>query len=221
MILLWIGIAAVPAALTRQDIGSANSMRGIAGAAVMGDRWCGLAMPARAHSGERPALGLLCQACSSGRYLGTPGVLQRYFTTYPIEAARAFEYGIAQAMDYVIAHEDEVDVVVLTDWISQPHIFAVVFTGMEPAEFQRTHAPYGDRLSEKLTAWGSKYRVGDAVALYDQLEHGLFVVRPHMLEGVEAEITAYCIPTARQRSRSSASNCSASALREHFILGVK
>lgn len=190
LILLWIGIAAVPAALTRQDMGSANSMRGIAGAAA----WAivsgaGLAMPARAFR-RTPRVGAAVSGLLIGALLwNAGGVLQRYFTTYPIEAARAFEYGIAQAMDYVIAHEDEVDVVVLTDWISQPHIFAVVFTGMEPAEFQRTHAPYGDRLSEKLTAWGSKYRVGDAIALYDQLEHGLFVVRPHMLEGVEAEIT--------------------------------
>ena len=91
-------------------------------------------------------------------------------------------------MDYVIAHEDEVDTIVLTDWISQPHIFAVFYAGYDPAAFQQTHAPYGDRLSEKLSAWGDKYRIGDVDALYAELEHGLFVARPHMLEGVEPEV---------------------------------
>jgi hypothetical protein len=112
-------------------------------------------------------------------------VLHHYATVYPVEAARAFEYGVREAMAYVSAHEHAYETVVLTNWISQPHIFAVFFQQYDPRAFQEMRAPYGDRLSEKLTAWGEKYRTGDVDALYAEIDHGLFVARPHMLPDVE------------------------------------
>ncbi|MCU0520869.1 MAG: glycosyltransferase family 39 protein [Anaerolineae bacterium] len=185
----WLAISAVPAALTRQDMGSANSMRGIAGVAA----WAIVSGAGLAIAVQQRKEALRLSAIFGGLTLGVllwnaRLVLRDYYSVYPVQSARAFEYGIEQAMGYVIAHEDEVDTIVLTDWISQPHIFAVFYSALDPATFQQTHAPYGDRLSEKLTAWGDKYRVGDVEALYRELEHGLFVARPHMLGDANPEL---------------------------------
>ena len=189
LLLAWLAVSAVPPALTRQDMGSPNSMRGIAGVGA----WAVLSGLGLALVVQRPWRRVRLRAVLSGLVVGTllwnaGTVLHAYFTVYPIQSARAYEYGIREAMDYVMAHEDEVDTIVLTDWISQPHIFAVFFKRYDPAAFQATHAPYGDRLSEKLTAWGDKYRTGNAEELYEELDHGLFVVRPHMLTDVIPDV---------------------------------
>jgi hypothetical protein len=109
-------------------------------------------------------------------------VLWSYFVDYPVQHARAYEYGIEQALEYVTAHEDEYDTIVLTDWISQPHIFALFFQRYDPHRFQAGPVEYSHVLSDKVKRWG-KYRVGNVDELYAQLEHGLFVARPHMLPG--------------------------------------
>jgi hypothetical protein len=103
---------------------------------------------------------------------------------YPVTSARAFEYGIREAIDYVTIREDQYDAIVLTNWISQPHIFALFFQRHDPARFQALAPPYGDKLSVKLKSWG-KYQTGDVDKLYSQLERGIFVARPHMLPEVE------------------------------------
>ncbi|MEJ5310452.1 MAG: glycosyltransferase family 39 protein [Anaerolineae bacterium] len=221
LLLAWIALGPIPAALTRQDMGTANSMRGIAGLpgwAILSG--LGLALPwklpnplksVQSVDKLRPALaGVLLGALPwklpnplksvqsvdrlrpalAGVLLGALAwnaglVLHNYFTVFPVAHARDFEYGIREAMDYVLAHEDDYDVIVLTDWISQPHIFAVFFQQYPPRLFQANHAPYGTQLSEKLQWWGTKYRTGNVDELYAQLEHGLFVARPHMLPDVE------------------------------------
>lgn len=192
LLLAWIVLGPIPAALTRQDMGTANSMRGIAGLpgwAVLSG--LGLALPwklpnplksVRSVDKLRPALaGLLIGALVWNAGLA----LHNYFTVFPVAHARDFEYGIREAMDYVMAHDDDYDVIVLTDWISQPHIFSVFFQQYPPRLFQENHAPYGTQLSEKLAWWGTKYRTGNVDELYTQLAHGLFVARPHMLPDVE------------------------------------
>jgi len=192
LVVVWLAIGAVPAALTRQDMGSPNSMRAIAGvgawAIISGVGLASLgrlryrsAIPTRAVA----AVATLTLLTNAGLVLGA------YFTTYPVETARAFEYGVREAMDYVQARADGVDTIVLTDWISQPHIFAVFFSAYEPAAFQQTHAPYGDRLSEKLAAWGDGYRTGNVETLYEELDRALFIARPHMLDGVEPELVVF------------------------------
>lgn len=193
LLLAWIALGPVPAALTRQDMGSANSMRGIAGlpgwALLSG---LGLATiwrfphPLKSAKSADKILKVLPAGILLGALAWNAGtVLHNYFTVYPVEHARAFEYGIREALDYALAHEDAYDTIVLTDWISQPHIFAVFFQQYDPREFQAHHAPYGTRLSEKLAWWGTQYRMGDVDKLYHELPHGLFVARPHMLPDVE------------------------------------
>lgn len=192
LLLAWIALGPVPAALTRQDMGSANSMRGIAGLpgwAILSGLglatvWEWLNPLKFVRSVDIPKLlptGILLGALAWNA--GT--VLRNYFTVYPVEHARDFEYGIREAMDYVLAYEDDYDTIVLTNWISQPHIFAVFYAHYDPRSFQLLHAPYGIQLSEKLLWWGAKYRTGDVDQLYYELEHGLFVARPHMLPDVE------------------------------------
>jgi 4-amino-4-deoxy-L-arabinose transferase-like glycosyltransferase len=188
LVLAWLVISAVPPALTRQDMGSPNSMRGIAGVGA----WAivsGIGLASLGHSLQRSTALRRAIATIAVIALFTNAglVLHAYFTTYPVETARAFEYGVREAVEYVEAHADEVDTIVLTDWISQPHIFAVFFSAYDPEAFQRTHASYGDRLSEKLTAWGHDYRTGDVEKLYEEHDRALFIARPHMLDGIEPE----------------------------------
>lgn len=190
LLVAWIALGPVPAALTRQDMGSANAMRGVGGLpgwailSALGVTTAGTLATRAAQRYRtllrRATVGLLLIALLANAGL----LLHHYVTVYPVEAARAFEYGIREAMAYAVAHEDAYDTIVLTDWISQPHIFAVVFRRTNPRTFQQHHAPYGDRLSEKLRWWGDTYRTGDAEQLYRELEHGLFIVRPHMLPDV-------------------------------------
>ena len=118
-------------------------------------------------------------------------VLRYYYVSYSNIHARAFEYGIQQAMEYVLEYEEEYNRIVLTDWISQPHIFAVFFNKYDPIEFQLNHAVYGTNLSEKLQSWGNKYETGNVEKLYNELDHGLFVARPHMLEDIEPDWIIY------------------------------
>ncbi len=188
LVLAWLAIGAVPAALTRQDMGSPNSMRAIAGvgawAVISGVGLASLRPPCRRSTLPRVAVTAIA---ISALLINAGLVLNAYFTTYAVETGRAFEYGVREAMAYVQGHADEVDTIVLTDWISQPHIFAVFFSAYDPASFQQTRAPYGDRLSEKLTAWGHGYRTGDVDALYEELDRALLIARPHMLEGIEPE----------------------------------
>lgn len=185
LLLAWLVLGPIPAALTRQDMGSANSMRGIAGLPA----WAILSGLGLATIMPPLKSGRVWRAALSGVLLGALAwnaavVLRHYFTVFPVTHARDFEYGIREAMAYALAHEDEYETIVLTNWISQPHIFAVFFTQYDPRAFQQTHAPYGDRLSEKLTAWGDKYMTGDVDQLYADMAHGLFIARPHMLPDV-------------------------------------
>jgi hypothetical protein len=190
LLLAWLLLSPIPAALTRQDMGSPNSMRALGGV-VPWSILSGLGLAAaggwRASlSRLRAAGGAALTGILLGGLLWNAGlVLHDYFTRYPVEAARAFEYGVGEAMDYVMEHADAYDTIVLTDWISQPHIFAVFYTRYDPAQFQARHAPYGQRLSEKLADWGERYRTGNVEQLYADLDHGLFVARPHMLPEVE------------------------------------
>lgn len=186
LLLAWLALGPIPAALTRQDMGSANAMRGIAGlpgwAILSGLGLATVTVPSKG----RQKTGRVWRAALTGALLGALTwnavvVLRNYFTIFPVRHARDFEYGIREAMDYALAHEDDYDTIVLTNWISQPHIFAVFFAQYDPRAFQQTQAPYGDQLSEKLTAWGDKYMTGDVEQLYADMAHGLFIARPHML----------------------------------------
>ena len=94
-------------------------------------------------------------------------------------------------MGYALEHEEDYTRIILTDWISQPHIFSVFFNRYDPYAFQHNHAEYGTRLSEKLTAWGNKYETGDVDKLYDEIKHGLFIARPHMLAAIEPVMVVY------------------------------
>ena len=186
LLLAWLALGPIPAALTRQDMGSANAMRGIAGLPA----WAilsglGLAWVAELNAKKIRAglVGLLLGVLAWNVTL----VQTAYFTTYPHNHARDFEYGIREALAYVQTHADADTPIVLTNWISQPHIFAVFFTQYDPHNFQQTHAPYGDRLSTKLTAWGDRYQMGDVDQLYAALDHGWFITRPHMLPDVTPE----------------------------------
>lgn len=195
LLLSWLALGPIPAALTRQDMGSANAMRGIAGlpawailsglglATVMAKKPTRVSRPKATPSinlGRAALVGVLLGALAWNAAV----VLRNYFTVFPVQHARDFEYGVREAMEYALTHENEYETIVLTNWISQPHIFAVFFAQYDPRAFQQTHAPYGDRLSEKLTAWGDKYMTGDVDQLYGEMAHGLFIARPHMLPDV-------------------------------------
>ncbi len=192
LIIIWVILGALPAALTRQDMGSPNAMRGILSlpgwvilAAIGLDTlWqLGSKITNRHFLVRIVPLGLLT--------VNATVVLNFYYGLYPGQYARAFEYGIQQAMRYTLDHEEDYSKIIITDWISQPHIFAVFFNRYDPYAFQHNHSEYGTQLSEKLAAWGNKYETGDVDTLYDQFEHGLFIARPHMLPNVEPVLVIY------------------------------
>lgn len=192
LVIFWVVLGALPAALTRQDMGSPNAMRGI------------LSLPAWVILST---LGLdtlwqlfnkltnhhfMVRTVTLGLFiLNATSVLNFYYGAYTKQYARAFEYGIQQAMGYALEHEEDYTRIILTDWISQPHIFSVFFNRYDPYAFQHNHAEYGTRLSEKLTAWGNKYETGDVDKLYDEIKHGLFIARPHMLAAIEPVMVVY------------------------------
>ncbi len=191
LLLIWIALGAVPAALTVQEMGTPHSMRGMLG------------MPAYAILS---ALGVMTlwnarrikpwlRAALLGALAGwlvwnAATTLQRYFVVFPVQAAPAYEYGVREAVDYITAHEDEYDTIVLTNWISQPHIFVLFFQRYDPRRFQAGPVEYSSKLSAKVKRW-DKYVVGDVDKLYTQLDHGLFVARPHMLPGVKPVLVIY------------------------------
>jgi 4-amino-4-deoxy-L-arabinose transferase-like glycosyltransferase len=185
LVIAWIALGAVPAALTIQEMGTPHSMRGMLGmpayAILSAQGAMTLWSTRRIRSQLRSALlgalaGLLVWNAAT--------TLQRYFLVFPVQAAPAYEYGVREAVDYVTAHENEYDTIVLTNWISQPHIFVLFFQRYDPRRFQAEPVEYSQNLSAKLKRW-DKYTVGDVDKLYAQLEHGLFVARPHMLPGIE------------------------------------
>jgi 4-amino-4-deoxy-L-arabinose transferase-like glycosyltransferase len=184
LLLAWVALGAVPAALTTQDVGTAHSLRGMLGLPAFAILAAQGALAIWEARRIRPRLRVLLLAVLAVVLAwNAVTVLRRYFVDYPVQYARAYEYGIREAMDYVTAHEDEYDTIVLTDWISQPHIFALFFQRYDPRRFQAGPVEYTHTLSAKVTRW-DKYRVGNVDELYGQLEHGLFVARPHMLPGV-------------------------------------
>jgi 4-amino-4-deoxy-L-arabinose transferase-like glycosyltransferase len=201
LLLAWLLLSPVPAALTRQDMGSPNSMRALSGVvpwaifSAQGLATAGRWLPPRRRlkvtrraglAGVMLGSALASSVLAGGLMWNAAHVLHAYFTRYPVEAARAFEYGIGEAMDYVLdPGRSGTGPVVLTDWISQPHIFAVFYAKQDPREFQAKHAPYGQRLSEKLEAWGETYSMGNVDQLYTDLEHAIFIARPHMLPGIK------------------------------------
>jgi len=185
LLMTWIALGAVPAALTIQEMGTAHSLRGMLGLpafAILSAQgvvtvWNARRIVPRWRAALVGALaGLLAWNATT--------TLHRYFVVYPIQAAPAYEYGIREAVDYITAHENEYDTVVLTNWISQPHIFVLFFQRYDPRRFQAGPVEYSGKLSAKVKRW-DKYVVGDVDKLYAQLEHGLFVARPHMLAGIE------------------------------------
>jgi len=191
LLVAWIALGAVPAALTIQEVGTAHSLRGMLGVpafAIISARGM-IEVSAMRRVGPRLRAALL--GILAGILVWNAATfLQRYFVVYPVRAARAYEYGVREAIEYVSAHEAEYDTIVLTNWISQPHIFALFFQRYDPRRFQALPVEYDQTLSAKLTRW-DKYQVGDVDKLYTLLDHGLFVARPHMLPGVEPLLTIY------------------------------
>lgn len=189
LLVAWIGLGAVPAALTIQEMGTPHSLRGMLGVpafAIVSAQGLLTVWKAR-RIGPRLRAALLgfligLLAWNAGSFL------HRYFVVYPVRSARAYEYGVQQAVEYIAAHEEEYDVVVLTDWISQPHIFVLFYERYDPRRFQALSPDYPHTLSAKLLRW-DKYLVGNIDELYAQFEHGLFVARPHMLAGIEPTLT--------------------------------
>jgi 4-amino-4-deoxy-L-arabinose transferase-like glycosyltransferase len=191
LLIAWVALGAVPAALTIQEVGTPHSLRGMLGVPAFAI----IAAQGVMKVGIAHRLGPRLRAVLLGVLIGVLAwnastFLQRYFVVYPVRAARAFEYGTKEAMAYVLEHKDEYDTIVLTDWISQPHIFALFFERYDPHQFQASRPEYAQTLSAKLAQW-DKYRVGDVDELYTQLEHGLFVARPHQLSEAEPVLTIY------------------------------
>jgi 4-amino-4-deoxy-L-arabinose transferase-like glycosyltransferase len=185
LIIAWIALGAIPAALTVQDAGTAHSGRGMIGVPAYALLSAVGVMTVWSARRIGPRWRMALAGALAGLVIWNSTLVMRdYFVTYPVESARAFEYGVKEAIDYVTAHESEYDAIVLTDWISQPHIFALFFQRVDPARFQALAPTYGAKLSVKLKSWG-KYQAADVDKLYPQLEHGLFVARPHMLAGIE------------------------------------
>lgn len=192
IVILWVILGALPAAMTKQDMGSANAMRSL----INLPGWCILSAIGLdtvwvffSHKTKRV---FLIRAITILIILMNAGItLEYYFWDYAREYARAFEYGLEPVMHYVLEHEQKYNKIILTDWISQPHIFALFYSRYPPDKFQENHAVYGVKLSEKLKAWGEKYETGDADELYSAYDHGLFVVRPHMLEGISPSVQIY------------------------------
>jgi hypothetical protein len=188
----WIALGAVPAALTVQEVGTPHSLRGMLGVpafAILAARGVKTIWAYRRVDVRLRATLLVAVAALLLWNVGT--FVHRYFNVYPVQAARAHEYGMKEVVEYVTAHQDQYDTVVLTDWISQPHIFVLFFQRYDPHRFQTDPAvDYGQDLSVKLSRW-DKYIVGNVEEWYQRLDHGLFVARPHMLPGVQPTKTVY------------------------------
>ena len=191
LLMAWIALGAVPAALTIQEVGTAHSLRGMLGVpsfAIVSAQ--GVTVVWAMHRIGSRLRAVLLGILAGLLIWNVATFLQRYSVVYPVRAARAYEYGVKEAIEYVKAHEDEYDTIVLTNWISQPHIFALFFQRYDPRRFQALPVEYERTLSAKLSRW-DKYLVGNVDKLYAQLDHGLFVARPHMLSGVEPLLTIY------------------------------
>lgn len=60
--------------------------------------------------------------------------LYHYFVTYPVEAAREWQYGYKQVAAEAREHEDKVDKIIISSYYGQPYIFTYWYQDRKPQE---------------------------------------------------------------------------------------
>lgn len=62
--------------------------------------------------------------------------LHSYFSTYARISAPHFQYGYKQAFDYINTHKYEADTFIITDKLSQPYIYSLLYRSITPEEYK-------------------------------------------------------------------------------------
>lgn len=61
---------------------------------------------------------------------------KQYYTVYPYEYSRDWQYGYKQVVDYIKLHENEYDKIVFSRHFGEPHMFLMFFKSYDPSLFQ-------------------------------------------------------------------------------------
>jgi hypothetical protein len=61
---------------------------------------------------------------------------RRYFSEFPSSARRGYQTDLFEAMQIVAAHVDEADFVLVTNYVNQPYIYALLAVPIEPARYR-------------------------------------------------------------------------------------
>ncbi len=187
ILLVWIGAALVPPALTQMNVnGSGHSLRAIPMVAA----WQilsggGLMLAIRWKPRWRVALVTIVMVTTLGQAIP---YLHKYFVQYPETVLARFDDGMQEVVEAMDALDDDYETVVFTDQASWPYLHILFFTQYDPRELQHDLPVRRPELFAPVTRVG-KYRIGDVKAAYQELQHGLFVMPTGMLPDVEPTVT--------------------------------
>ncbi|MDP3973543.1 MAG: glycosyltransferase family 39 protein [Candidatus Daviesbacteria bacterium] len=62
--------------------------------------------------------------------------LINYYTIYPKNYSRDWQYGYKQVLEYIRVHKDEYDEIVFTRHFGEPHMFTLFYLNYDPAKYQ-------------------------------------------------------------------------------------
>lgn len=64
--------------------------------------------------------------------------LYNYYSIYPREYSRDWQYGYKQVVNYIKQYYDEYDVIVFTRHYGEPHMFVLFYLGYDPVKYQNS-----------------------------------------------------------------------------------
>lgn len=187
---VWIGAAIIPASLTQMNLpGSGHSLRSIPMVAA----WqilsgAGLILAMQIKPRWRATLTIIVTLAVLGQAIP---YLRDYFVEYPETVRARFDDGMRQVVEAMDTLDDEYETVFFTNQASWPYLHILFFTRYDPHQLQDDLPVREPQLFAPVTRVG-KYRIGDVKTAYNELEHGLFVMRASTLPDADpVVVTTY------------------------------
>ncbi len=132
-VLLWLLLAPLPAALSRDTIQGVRSLNLVIPLTLLSG--CGVAFVFEAIRGRKFAILLLC-------YLAIYAInyvyfLDQYWVHYPLRSAKGWQYGYKQTIMKTSKEQNDYKQIVFQQSYNQPYIFFLFFQKYDPAKYQQ------------------------------------------------------------------------------------
>jgi 4-amino-4-deoxy-L-arabinose transferase-like glycosyltransferase len=174
LMMAWFLLYPVPAAICADW--NPHPMRTVAGLllfpilAAMGGDWL-LQRAAGWRKGLRRVAGTVVGAAV---IINLAHFANAYFREFRVLARPGYQTALAEAMQYVAQHAQEVDFVMVTNYTNQPYIYALLYAPIQPPELARTPmvATQGTRGFHQVLRVGKYYfapkNLPEAVRLFER-----------------------------------------------------